>query len=196
MAAVRQLNPVSYTYNDTGIQALGFIAEEINAIDTRPVVYDELGRPNALDADQIIPIVVNGLKEVDARVTALENAQAIAAATFNGGIVANDAEFQGKVVFGALTTFNSRVVFNGTAEFDGKIKLSGDSAGSATVAAGTTTISVQFSSPYPAKPLVQLTPVDFDDKYKLTNVTTTGFDIVLGTAAPSNIEFNWLATQR
>ena len=63
--AIRKINPVSYSYNDTNIKAIGFIAEEIAGIDTRPVVYDANGKPYALDYNQIIPIIANGIKELD-----------------------------------------------------------------------------------------------------------------------------------
>jgi hypothetical protein len=57
---VRALDPVSFYYNDdknNAHQYTGFIAEQVNAIDPRPVAFDNEGRPNALDYNQLIPLV-------------------------------------------------------------------------------------------------------------------------------------------
>jgi hypothetical protein len=55
---------VSYVYNNSDVHALGFIAEEVAQVDGRPVVLDGEGKPYALDYDQIIPIVTQGMKEL------------------------------------------------------------------------------------------------------------------------------------
>jgi hypothetical protein len=73
LAEVNQLRPVSYYYNTdptNKTQYLGFIAEEVNAIDTRPVAYDSQGRPNALDYNQFVPVNTKAIQELDAVYTA------------------------------------------------------------------------------------------------------------------------------
>lgn len=64
LEAIEKLRPVSYVYNDSDVHALGFIAEEVAQVDGRPVILDGEGNPYALDYDQIIPIVAQGMKEL------------------------------------------------------------------------------------------------------------------------------------
>ena len=64
LEAIEKLRPVSYVYNNSDVHALGFIAEEVAQVDGRPVVLDGEGKPYALDYDQIIPIVTQGMKEL------------------------------------------------------------------------------------------------------------------------------------
>ena len=63
--AVRKLKPVSFVYNDTNLPWLGFIAEDVAEIDTRPITYLN-GMINGIDPAQISPIIAQGLKELDA----------------------------------------------------------------------------------------------------------------------------------
>lgn len=81
---ISQLSPVQYSYNDDVASdyknvKLGFIAEEVAAVDPHLAEYGEDGKPRNLDDRAIVSVVVQALKELigwnntqDARLDALE----------------------------------------------------------------------------------------------------------------------------
>ncbi len=70
--ALRALRPVTYTYNDRNIDSLGFIAEEVAEIDERLIVRDSEGLISAINSNRLLPIIVKGVQEMDARLISLE----------------------------------------------------------------------------------------------------------------------------
>jgi hypothetical protein len=79
---VMRLRPVSYRYKPEGIFAhnlnfqrerVGFIAEDINQVDSRLVGYEADGKtPRTIGYDQITPILVKSIQELKAEVDALK----------------------------------------------------------------------------------------------------------------------------
>lgn len=201
--AIRLLRPVSYTYNDSGKNALGFVAEEVNQIDSRPVVFDANGDPYALEYDQFTPMLTKALQQVDSKVSDLEaklNLQSINQAVFSGGIISGDTEFQGNATFDAIASFKGQSVFAGNATFNanvdinGRLQLSSNNTGTAKLLTGETTKHINFVSSFSAPPNVSLTPKDFiSGQYRVTNVTVSGFDIELNPAQPNEANFYWQA---
>jgi hypothetical protein len=133
------------------------------------------------------------------RVTALELGQA----QFNGGIIANDTEFQGQTVFDVLTTFKGQTVFTGGATFNGNVTINGDvtvnenGAGHATVKSGTSSVDVVFTKPLATIPVVTVSPQDFiDGQYKMTKITKDGFSIITSQPQSTDVIFNWTSIQK
>ncbi len=161
-------------------QALGILNDIQNTVVTQQTQL------NALEANQA---------------KASSNSQQINQAIFNGGIVAGDVEFQGNATFNAIATFKGQSVFKGGAIFEGDVAINGrvkfgaNGSGVATVPAGATSVTVSFTSPYDGRPIVNLTPIDYDGKFKLSGASAGGFTIVLDSPVPSPVEFNWLASE-
>jgi hypothetical protein len=201
--AIRLLRPVSYSYNDSGKNALGFVAEEVNQIDSRPVVFDANGDPYALEYNQFTPMLTKALQQVDGRVSDLEaklNTMSINQAIFSGGIVSGDTEFQGNATFDAVTSFKGQNVFaggatfNGNVDVNGRLQLSSNNTGAVKLLTGETVKHINFVSVFSTPPNVSLTPQNFiNGQYRVTNVTAGGFDIELSAIQPNEVDFYWQA---
>lgn len=55
-----EMRPVSYDYIDPekGMDQLGLIAEEVDALESYPVCYDEYNRPDGLDYSRFVPMLI------------------------------------------------------------------------------------------------------------------------------------------
>ena len=81
LAKVQALNPVTYTWKKTGTSGQGFIAHELQAVIPDAVTgakddVDDKGNPRyqGIDASHIVATLVAAVKELSARVAALEAA--------------------------------------------------------------------------------------------------------------------------
>ena len=90
---LKQLNPVTFDWINSGEASEGFIAHEVGAVvpisttGTKDEVYDQAGsddNPNinegdpkyqSVDPAKLVPLLVATIKELEARITALETAQ-------------------------------------------------------------------------------------------------------------------------
>ena len=64
---LRELRPVTFYFNDDNspIQHIGFIAEEVAKIDTRLVQFNNEGNPSSLKLDNFIGLLVASLQDID-----------------------------------------------------------------------------------------------------------------------------------
>ena len=85
---IMQLRPVSYTYNDTGVQRYGFIAEEVALIDPKLVEYApsdvhvtgidgkpvliKKGDPYTVDYTRGVGLMTAGIQELNKKIDALQ----------------------------------------------------------------------------------------------------------------------------
>ncbi|KKU81582.1 MAG: putative T4-like protein proximal tail fiber [Parcubacteria group bacterium GW2011_GWA1_47_8] len=74
------LRPITFEYNETLGTRYGFIAEEVDKIDTRLVGYDDQGRPNSVRYTSIIPLLTQGIQELNL------NLQTVASTTIAGTV--------------------------------------------------------------------------------------------------------------
>uniref|UniRef100_A0A7C4R5X4 Peptidase S74 domain-containing protein n=1 Tax=candidate division CPR3 bacterium TaxID=2268181 RepID=A0A7C4R5X4_UNCC3 len=99
-----------------------------------------------------------------------------------------------------MNTFRNAISVNaltGDATFMGHIYVNGDTAGKSEIAVGLTEIEVVFAKPYVGAPIINATPLDFiTGQYKIAEVKSTGFKIVLSEAQATTVEFNWNALGR
>ena len=137
---------------------------------------------------------VHGLyKKLD--INELLNSQAL---TFKTNV-----EFQGPSVFKALAEFFNNVIFHNPVFFAGPVKFSQDTAGVAVISAYTNQVDVKFKTPYETPPVVTISLVIPDSKdptfqeegakAAVTNVTTSGFSIILPNLAVRDFTYNWTA---
>ncbi len=72
LAYIHKLRPVSFEYNNaTGTVQYGFIAEEVEALDTTMVRYDENGDLFGIPYQNFIPMLTRSIQELDFKVEAL-----------------------------------------------------------------------------------------------------------------------------
>lgn len=73
LQAAMSLRPVTYS-DKSGGRFMGFIAEEVHEAGlTEAVVYNEQGEPDALHYGQMVAVAIGAIKELEARVRALED---------------------------------------------------------------------------------------------------------------------------
>ncbi|MBX9765600.1 tail fiber domain-containing protein, partial [Patescibacteria group bacterium] len=93
LAELSQLRPVTFFFNDQGdpTQQLGFIAEEVFAIDPRLVNLDPDGNPYSLKLDNFVSLAVSSIQDLNLNLNAIASssasttpaAQSFAVAFFN-----------------------------------------------------------------------------------------------------------------
>ncbi|MDQ5951852.1 MAG: hypothetical protein QG639_1133 [Patescibacteria group bacterium] len=103
-------------------------------------------------------------------------------------------QFLSSVVFKARATFEKTTVFLADIQIFGKVKVGKDTAGTVTIPVGATSVTVTFSSPYQATPLVYVTPVgEAFEEYSISQISEAAFTINLENPSSNEVRFNWLA---
>ncbi|MFO0862818.1 MAG: tail fiber domain-containing protein [Candidatus Saccharibacteria bacterium] len=201
---VNKLRGVSFNWlsNPTGQIQSGFIAQELMQVIPGAVSQDSYGFYVA-NYSAIVPYLVNAFQDSDKRLTTLEakvNDIQLSQGVFNGGIVTGDIVFQAKATFDGVASFKGQTVFAGGATFEGvtnvkgRLQLSNNNTGVATIPNGGNSVHVVLPSTFSAAPNINLTPQDFvTGQYRVTHVTTTGFDIETSASQSENITFYWQA---
>ena len=79
--SLKQLNPVNFAWIDGGVRMNGFLAHEVQSVVPEAVTgthneVDSDGNPvyQGIDQSKLVPLLVATIKELEARITALENA--------------------------------------------------------------------------------------------------------------------------
>lgn len=74
LSILNGLEPVTFEYNNaTGTVRFGLIAEQVELIEDRLVSYDDLNRPQAVRYTDIIPLLIQGIKDLYVTVTGFAN---------------------------------------------------------------------------------------------------------------------------
>ncbi len=95
---------------------------------------------------------------------------------------------------GALS-FISDATFSKNVYVEGNLVLSNNTAGVAAIAAGATSVDIEFLTSLAYEPTITLTPRSFvQGAWRLTNVTKNGFSVELEQQQNGNSEFNWQVT--
>lgn len=68
---VRRLRPVSFRWNSSGTMDLGFVAEEVNAVDPILATFDKDGQVEGVKYPQLTSLLVNAVKEQQAEIESL-----------------------------------------------------------------------------------------------------------------------------
>ncbi len=104
LAFVNQLRPVSYKYNSTGEAHVGFIAEEVAALDSR-LIFTETGSttPRGVRYEEMTAVLAKAIQELDVKV--------------NAGIATTSANIVGSAGFFALLTDWFGSATNGITDF-------------------------------------------------------------------------------
>lgn len=102
--------------------------------------------------------------------------------------------FLGEVVFSGPAKFLASVEFRGKTVFAGRVTTEDkDAGGFIVIAAGQSEVEVKFEEAFDEKPVVQVTPEEFEGSYKLHNVSKEGFTLKISTQASEDTTFHWTA---
>jgi hypothetical protein len=119
----------------------------------------------------------------------------------NGTLFANNglesmgpANFYGESTFYKLVTFVDQAVFNQNVTFNGRATFNSDTGGFAVIHQGQTQVQVTFTTPFTANPVVTISNNDGQfTSYSYSNLTPTGFTIVIPKPATQDTNFSWTA---
>ncbi len=223
LAKLGALQPVTYQWKDQynawvngGMVGAapdtqyGFVAQDVESVLPQVVETDPITGYKMINYGKLNTFMIAALKENYGTIQAFQasfnvstpGAVTINANTTNSGnfTVSGATQLDGASTFNGTATFNNSVQFIGGVDFsgvtnvNGRLQLSSNNTGSATVAAGATSVHVAFPTAFSAAPTVTLTPGNFiTGQYRFANVTTAGFDIELESVQGSNTLFNWQA---
>lgn len=125
-------------------------------------------------------------------------------ATTGAWEVRQEVHFWEKLVSNAQTLFKKAVTFMAEAIFEKPVQFLArvtfgkrpvyedrDIAGIATIKQGRQDVRIVFDEVVNAEPIVQVTPVDHDASFFVTDVSIGGFTISLTAPADRDIRFNW-----
>jgi len=85
---------------------------------------------------------------------------------------------------------------NGNVDFDGELTVGDNTAGEAIIPAGKTKIRITFTPALKNAPIVSVTPINSEAKFKIINKTKTGFEIVLTELQPADTTFDWIVVSK
>jgi hypothetical protein len=200
------LQPVNFNYinDDLKIEQYGLIAEDVEAINSDFVFYNENGETEGVHYDKFIPILIKAVQEQNEQILTLSNnnpsldLDVSDASILNPNLdtltVTSAATFYGTLYVVGEAGFEHKVVFNDDIEVKGKIYASSDQAGSAVIAANATSTKVIFQKEYEVAPKVTATLTSLADvKFAITQKTAGGFTISLLEPINQEITFDWIA---
>ncbi len=217
LAKLGALQPVTYQWKDqydTWVAGgsvgpapdtqYGFVAQQVETVLPEVIDTDPQTGLKMINYGRLNTFMITALKENYGSIQSFQSTFDLtnpSVVSVNRNIVANGTfEVSGTSDFNGSTTFNSSVQFTGSASFEGvtnvngRLQLGSSNTGSAIVIAGSTSVHVNFTSVFGATPTVNLTPKDFlTGQYRVTNVTSSGFDIELSAAQAGNTNFYWQA---
>lgn len=122
------------------------------------------------------------------------NLSAFQQGVWSGGLVANDATFNGFVTFNGGVKFNGDATFDGNVAFNKNVTFSSNTAGTVTIPAGQKTVTITFSREHTEKPVVNITPEEFvSGSYRVKEVAKDKFIVELSQAQSADVHFNWSA---
>jgi Chaperone of endosialidase len=218
---IKGLRPVTYQWNGGSENQYGFIAQDVQSILPDLVTTNSDGYLS-LSKDEILPFVVKSIQETNARidgltpigldvvksdietlktkVTNLEASSQNSSAQLTASTILTPTQKAILDLFEIDTLGNTIIKSNlkikGNLEVTGNLKVGSDTAFTAKVLAGQTTLHVTFDSPMTKTPIISLTPNGIIlPKYGIENKTINGFDIVISEAQTKDSVFDVIALE-
>ncbi len=152
------VRPVSFKWNTQTDDVLryGVIAQELEGQFPELVKTDTITGLKTVNYLGFTPFLIQAVKEQNSELSELQK---------------QISHLQGEIS-GRLSS-NEQVVIKS------HLYLSGDSVGLAKILTGSINVKIKFSKPYEYQPIVTVTPINYDKKWKLINIDSTGFEILL-----------------
>ena len=203
---VYQMKPVAFTEISTGNPYIGFIAEDMAAVDPRFASYDSSGQILGVEWNAVASALTAAIQNLHQQVSNLSLAVGVAPAPTSAPLAVIDnpdlaidtlvvrqaATFYGTIYVRGQAGFESRVVFNDDIEVKGKIYASPDQAGTAVILANATSTEVVFAKEYQIVPKIVATarkPVALG----IIDQTIKGFRVFVNEPVIEDLIFDWLA---
>ncbi|MFZ1324321.1 MAG: tail fiber domain-containing protein, partial [Candidatus Saccharimonadales bacterium] len=159
LETVRSLQAVQYNWIDNGRADIGFIAEDVAAIDSRLAAYNGYGQLTGVNYLHMSAVLTMAIQELDLKVTSLETRLV----AVEQGKFAGDIRVGGKIITAgnrpavlaaSAVANNAAVSVNGT-DVAGSIALQ-----TGNITPGDMTIKITFNAPYASgTPIATLSPV-------------------------------------
>jgi hypothetical protein len=92
-----------------------------------------------------------------------------------------------------VLVIHDSAMFNGTLAAKKHVTFGEDTVGQGMILTGHTSTTITFAEPYEIAPIINITPVDFEERWKLSEVSTSGFKIMINDTQTMDIIFNWQA---
>ncbi len=200
LALLMQLKPKSYKMNVDNSIAYGFIAQEVDDVLPHLVSTGPSGNLT-LSQGGMIPFIVGSIQEqqemitkLDERVTHLEDIIANQEAGQDDGSDNTITPEEPPVEAVSIEVLD-HLTIKGWLVVEGHLELGADNVGEAVVKTGADRVTVNFKSPYKSRPVVtatKLSSIAVKDYY-ITDISTTGFTIVVDSNGRNDIHFSWHA---
>ncbi|MEO7364653.1 MAG: tail fiber domain-containing protein [Candidatus Saccharimonadales bacterium] len=202
-------------YRGLSVYTLDAVTELAHFIDSKGNATFASVTSNGVNLNDAIDGLQMDINDLKTRVTALETNQSSGSGLkdYDGNpvdftnlsvgnqVVNLDLIVNGAMIVNGNATFAQAARFIGDATFDGNITangsltLSNNSAGYAIIHTGQSIVSVKFSKPYATAPIITVSLGNGQfATYSYTNVTATGFDIIMPTTSAQDYQFSWTAT--
>jgi hypothetical protein len=179
-------------------------------------------KANSIDGLDVLTNQVNNLSTLYNSLAAASSSatpagsDAVSGPAINGDLSPSvSSTFNGPALFSELVTFIKDLIVQGQVAINGSLKVLGDvifgghltvnsdTAGVAVIPRSAMSVDVPFEKPFADPPIVTITlvlPEATDSaflaegvKTAVTNVTTSGFTIVLADPVPRDLTYNWFA---
>ena len=173
---ITALRPVSYTVKQSGIEQIGFIAQEVK--DVIPELVSGTDGSMGLNYGGFAPVLVKAMQEQQDQIDQIN--ALIGSLKMQSGVSAETLD---------------NLVLTGGLSIASEVDLGRDSAGEAVVKAGATEVAVTFENPYQYQPVVTISkasPGALADYY-VDEITKTGFKIKIDPVYGEDIKFGWHA---
>lgn len=212
---VYQLQPASFKDKNNGREYIGFIAEDVAALEPRLVDYNDAGEPNGLFYGNFTALLTEAVQdqkklidELIVKVDSLSVATSSTETTVEPLVVIDNPDIQTQTLvvnqaatfYGTLYVqgeagFMHKVVFEDDIEVKGKIYASADQAGTAVIPANATSTEVAFEKEYEGVPKINITPQSKlnGSEYWISEKTSQGFRINLDPSLNQDFTFDWMA---
>ncbi len=178
---LKQFRSVSFDWKETGISDMGFIAEEVEAIEPLLVFYRD-GKVEGVRYKQMTALMKNAVIEIDDRLLDVESRLDLLAGGSGTSAVTSLTE---AIITGKLTV-------------DGLVDFNEDTVATATIGSGDTEVEIIFSESYSTPPVITVTPEgeDFINSgvtYTIIDKDEDGFKIKISDPYTEDLLFNWHA---
>lgn len=171
-----KLRPVMFDWKNTGKTDIGFIAEEVNAVNPMLAFLNSAGSVEGVRYKMMSVLLTKAVQEQQLQIEALAGKLGLALnlSTAVNEMTVRTPEFTGNISVKRSESFGV------------------DSIGQAKFLRGAQEVKVIFEIPYQYQPVVTVTPTAFiRGAYKVDKVTAKGFTINLEFEQQEDVTFNW-----
>ncbi|MCX6781702.1 MAG: hypothetical protein NTW66_01070 [Candidatus Magasanikbacteria bacterium] len=144
-------------------------------INSRMIVLET----SASSTDSQLTSLQTALSDLEARLASMSTSSESILSGVYDGLAAN------------MLVIENAAVFNGTLAVKKHTTFGEDTVGQAKILSGHSSTTITFAEPYETMPIITVTPLDYDGRWKLTGTGISGFRIEIPDIQMSDVVFNW-----